>query len=300
MATHQGPVWPSKDGVSASSVGLPVGPWSTLLDFLTQRFPAIAREEWTARMQRGDVVDARGMPLRPDQPYQAHGKVHYYRSLPPEPHIPFEAVLLYQDEHIVAVDKPHFLPVTPGGRYLQETLLVRLKRQLGNDQLVPMHRLDRDTAGVVLFTCQPLLRDRYHALFRQRLVSKHYEAIAPWRADLALPTVHQSRLVAGASFLTMQEAGGEPNAETSIDVIEVKGDLARYSLRPVTGQKHQLRVHMAALGVPILNDRMYPHLHPDAAPDYTRPLQLLARSIAFLDPVTGQARHFASQRQLDW
>ncbi|MGZ3253140.1 MAG: pseudouridine synthase [Burkholderiaceae bacterium] len=295
----------TKNGVSPSCIALPKGDWRTVTDFLTHHFPNIPKSEWLARIARGDVLDAQGIAVVPEQPYQAYSKLYYYRSLPSELRIPFEEVVLYQDDYLVVADKPHFLPVTPAGRYLQETLLVRLKQKLNIDTLTPMHRIDRETAGLVLFVIQPHTRDRYQALFRKRQIAKRYEAIAPWRPELTLPMTYRSRLVEAESFMKMRETEGEPNAETTIELIEVNGNLAHYNLRPGTGQKHQLRVHMAALGMPILNDQIYPTHHPEfiessenAEPDYSSPLQLLAKSLAFTDPVTGQSRQFESRRTL--
>lgn len=287
------------NGVGRSCVALPAGPWATQLEFLLHRFPQIERGEWLARMQRGDVTDARGSLVQPDTPFTPHVKLYYYRRLPVEPRIPFDEVVLYQDELIVVADKPHFLPVIPSGRYLQETLLVRLKRKLGIDTLAPVHRIDRETAGLVLFTVQPASRGRYQALFRERVVEKCYEAIAPHRADLPWPVIRATRLEEGDSFMTMREVPGEPNAETHIELIESGGELARYALRPLSGKRHQLRVHMAALGLPILNDLIYPTLQPDTLePDYSRPLQLLARILEFTDPVSGELRRFESRHRL--
>jgi tRNA pseudouridine32 synthase/23S rRNA pseudouridine746 synthase len=296
---------PTRNGVGPSCVGLPsgtAGTWPTITDFLAQRFPAIARAVWLQRMREGLVVDEHGALVTPERPFQGPLRVYYYRELAHEPRIPFDEAVLHQDEHLVVVDKPHFLPVTPSGRYLQETLLVRLKRRLGIATLQPIHRIDLDTAGVVVFSIQPASRDAYHALFRQHEVAKQYEAIAPWRAELALPCVRRSRIVAGTPFFRLCEAAGAVNAETRVELLEVRGTLGRYRLQPATGRKHQLRVHMAALGLPIVNDRFYPHLVDAADDDFSRPLQLLARSIAFADPVTGQARRFESARRLslDW
>ena len=292
---------PTRDGVGPSCISLPVGPWPRVIDFLVQRFPTVSRDEIEARMVRGDVVDELGDYVLPERPYTAHLKLFYYRSIEIEDRIPFDEVVLFQDDHVLAVDKPHFLPVTPGGRYLQETLLVRLKRKLGIDSLAPMHRIDRETAGVVLFTIQPHTRSKYHALFEQRAVRKHYQAIAPWRADLPLPMTHRSRLIEGDSFMRMCEAEGEPNSETGIELLEVMGELARYRLIPLSGKKHQLRVHMAALGMPIVNDKIYPIHHSIAQiedGDYSKPLQLLAEAISFVDPISGQPREFASRQCL--
>lgn len=292
----------SRNGVGPSSVALPPGPWTSVMDFLVEQFPAIPHSEWMARMQRGEVLDAQGQALTETSAYLPNSKIFYYRSLPLEPRIPFDEVVLYQDDYLVAVDKPHFLPVTPAGRYLQETLLVRLKNSLGIDTLAPMHRIDRETAGLVLFTIQPHTRNLYQTLFRERSVSKSYEAIAPYRADLVLPTTYRSRLLESAAFMKMEEVAGAANAETTIDLIEVKAALARYRLEPVSGQKHQLRAHMAALGIPIVNDRIYPELYPDqgAAQDYSQPLKLLAKAISFTDPVSQQLHQFKSRQKLEF
>jgi len=289
---------PTRHGVSPSCVGLPAGPWPTITDFLLQRFPAITREVWLQRMQDGLVVDEFGAAVTPERRYRGHMRVYYYRALDEEPRVPFEATVLFQDEHLVVADKPHFLPVTPSGHYLQETLLVRLKNSLGLNNLIPIHRIDRETAGLVLFSIKPTERDAYQALFRQHEVTKHYEAIAPWREGLGFPLTRKSRIVQGEPFFRQAEAPGESNSETHIRVLEVSGDKARYALSPVTGKKHQLRVHMNALGIPIVNDRMYPPVQPTPDDDYRHPLQLLAKSIAFEDPVTGQARQFDSERNL--
>lgn len=290
------PPLPTRDGVGPSCVALPEGPWPTIAAFLVQRFPLIPADVWAARIANGEVVDEHGMSVTAQRPHQARLRVFYYRAIDAEPRIPFTETVVFQDELLVAVDKPHFLPITPGGRYLQETLLVRLKRSLGIDTLVPIHRLDRETAGVVVFSVQPATRGAYAQLFAQRQVSKHYEAIAPWRADLELPLTHRSRLVEDEHFMRMREVPGAPNSETRIELLEVLGDRARYSLSPVTGRKHQLRVHCSALGIPILNDLLYPRLFAQGSDDFTRPLRLIARSIAFHDPVTDQPRVFASPR----
>lgn len=291
---------PDRDGLGASAVALPAGDWVTVLDFLAHRFPAIKRDEWLRRMASAQVLDERGAGVAADTPYRAHSKVFYYRRQDCEPRIPFAATVLFQDDWLVVADKPHFLPVTPAGRYVQETLLVRLKRQLGIATLAPIHRIDRDTAGVVLFSVQPDTRDTYQRMFRERAVDKVYEAVAPWRADIAWPLTRRSRLIESPRFMQMQELDGDANAETRISVIAASGSTALYRLQPATGQKHQLRAHMAALGVPIVNDRIYPVLQAAdlTLTDFSAPLQLLARSIAFRDPVNGQQRYFESTRSL--
>ena len=291
---------PTRHGVSPSCVGLPAGQWPTVLDFLVERFPAIARTVWLQRMAAGEVVDEFGLAVTPDRSYRGHLRVYYYRALPDEPRVPFEANVLFQDAHLVVADKPHFLPVTPSGHYLQETLLVRLKNLLGMDALSPIHRIDRETAGLVLFCVQPAERNAYQALFRDKVVNKHYEAIAPWRAEVNLPLVRCSRIVEDEPFFRQREVPGPVNSETRVDVIEVRGARALYALNPVTGKKHQLRVHMNALGLPIAGDRMYPPVANTPDDDFSQPLQLLAKSIEFTDPVTGQLRRFESALTLRW
>ena len=289
------------DGVSASCVALPAGPWPLLVDFLAQRLPTVSYAGWRQRMAQGRVLDEDGSPVTAQQPYRPQTRVYYYRELPHEVHIPFEETVLFQDEYLVVADKPHFLPVTPSGRFVQETLLVRLKRKLGIENLSPIHRIDRETAGLVLFSIRPQDRGAYQALFRDKTVDKQYEAIAPARDDLPLPSVHRSRIEPDEKFFRQREVRGEPNSETHIERLETWGELARYRLSPVSGKTHQLRVHMNALGRPIVGDLFYPEVvhgpgHIDE--DYDRPLQLLARSIAFTDPITGALRRFESQRQL--
>lgn len=289
---------PTRHGVSPSCVGLPAGHWPTITDFLVERFPAIAREVWLQRMHDDLVVDEFGEKVSAERPYRGHMRVYYYRALGEEARIPFDETVLYQDEHLVVADKPHFLPVTPSGHYLQETLLVRLKNRLGIKDLIPVHRIDRETAGLVLFCVQPAERDAYQALFRRQEVTKHYQAVAPWRGDIGFPLTRESRIIEDQPFFRQREIAGEPNSRTLVDVIEVRGETALYALSPVTGKKHQLRVHMNALGLPLVNDRMYPPVQHTPDDDYRYPLQLLAKSIGFTDPVTGQARCFESRLTL--
>ena len=276
------------------------GRWPTILDFLDEKFHGVSREEIVDRMARGDVRNADGTPALPTQPYRAQQKLYYYREIADEPKIPFTESILFEDELLVVADKPHFLPVTPAGRFLQETLLVRLKRRLGIEALAPMHRIDRETAGLVLFTKQAEMRGAYQTLFEFRAVQKTYEAWAGWRDDLALPMVYRSHLQVGGHFMRMREAIDDraANSETAISLIERRGDSAHYRLEPMTGKKHQLRVHMASLGIPILNDQIYPiHVTADAQ-DLSRPLQLLAAAISFRDPITGVERTFESRLSL--
>jgi tRNA pseudouridine32 synthase/23S rRNA pseudouridine746 synthase len=289
---------PVVHGVAPSYLWLPHGSWDGMLAFLVERFPQVSEASWRDRMARGQVVDRAGAPLSPDSPVRAGGRIWYYRELDAETPIPFQEQVLYRDEHLVVVDKPHFLPMTPSGRFVRETLLVRLKATLGIPELTPIHRLDRETAGVVVFSANAASRGAYQSLFQKRAVSKVYEALAA-PLDLAYPYTHRSRMVDADQFFLMREEAGEPNSETIVEMLETHGELALYRLRPRTGRKHQLRVHMASLGAPIANDAFYPVALPCRGDDFTRPLQLLARSIAFPDPLTGEVREFASERRLD-
>ena len=199
-------------------------------------------------------------------------------------------------------DKPHFLPVTPSGLYLHQTLLNRLKKKTGLQHLSPIHRIDRDTAGLVIFCIQPNERAHYQNLFRDRVVTKAYEVVAPYSEELSakLPMVYQSRLEESEHFLQMREVAGEPNADTYIELIEVVKPWAKYRLTPGSGKKHQLRCHLNALGIPIKFDQIYPVLTPyqEYDLDFSKPLQLLAKEITFVDPVTGENRSFVSRREI--
>jgi tRNA pseudouridine32 synthase/23S rRNA pseudouridine746 synthase len=276
----------------ASTVHLPAGHWTSVLDALSEHFAAISREQWLDRIARGRVLDGQGIAIAAQTPYRAGMRIHYYREVVDEPPNPFCETVLHVDEHLVVVDKPHFLPVTPAGGFVEQTLLRRLIRQLDNRELVPLHRIDRLTAGLVLFSASPASRAAYQALFRERRIDKRYEALAAPLPPLAFPHVRRSRMVTGEPFFRMQEDAGEPNSETRIEVVERGVDSWRYALFPVTGKKHQLRLHMAALGAPIIGDPWYPTLAERAADDHLRPLKLLAQELAFIDPRSGQPRRF--------
>ncbi len=287
-----------RNGVAASRLQLPPGPWSTVLEGLCARFPAIGRARWLDRFERGLVRDADGRALAADAAYCVGAELTYYREVEREAEIPFEETVLHADEHLVVADKPHFLPVTPAGRHVEQTLLARLVRRLGNPDLVPLHRIDRGTAGLVLFSASAASRAQYQALFPQRRISKRYEALAPALPEATFPLLCRSHLERGEPFFRMREGEGAANSETRIEVISRDVDCWRYGLEPVTGRKHQLRVHMAALGAPILNDPLYPDCRESMEDDYARPLKLLARSLQFVDPISGEERRFESRFEL--
>ncbi len=283
----------------ASALQLPPGPWPTLLEGLCARFPRIGRRQWQDRFARGRVLDVERRVLSADAPYQVGKTILYFREVVDEPRIPFDETVLHVDQHLVVADKPHYLPVAPTGRHVRETLLTRLVARLGIRELVPLHRIDRGTAGLVLFSADPRSRRAYQDLFRLRRIEKRYEAVAPALPGCVFPLVRESRLVKAEPFFRMREAEGEANAQTRIEILAAEGDWWRYALFPVSGRKHQLRVHMAAVGAPIRNDPYYPVLTAPAPEDYSRPLQLLARGLSFVDPLNGREREFESRRKLE-
>ncbi|MCL1501425.1 pseudouridine synthase [Xanthomonas nasturtii] len=289
------PARPMLDGILASQFQLPPGPWSTVLEALCACFAGVDAATWQERFARGLVLDAEGSALDASAPYRLGAEIQYFREVVDEPVIPFAETVVHADAHVVVACKPHFLPVVPAGAYVRETLLTRLVRRLDNPALVPLHRIDRDTAGLVLFSANPATRGIYQALFRERRIRKHYLAVAPPLPGLTFPYVHRSRLEPGEPFFRMREGVGEANSETVIDVV-ARGEHAwTYRLEPVTGRKHQLRVHMAALGAPILHDRFYPELEDQRPDDPERPQQLFAHTLAFDDPITGEPRSFTAR-----
>lgn len=269
----------------------------SLIDAMCAHYAEVPREELRQRFAQRHVYGADGQPLDPDTPFRAPFEVHYYRPFVETP-IPVREAILYEDEYLIAVDKPHFLPVHPAGKYLRETLVERLRQRLGCADLSPLHRLDRATAGVVLFARHAATRGAFQNLFRDRLVEKRYEAWAPPLPERVFPLDYASRLERHADGFRSEEVPGEPNAHTRIEVIERGDTLWRYALYPSSGQMHQLRAQMSALGAPIVNDHWYPVAQPSGPDDYSRPLQLLAESLAFDDPVTGARREFRSDIRL--
>ena len=295
------PPLPIVEGVGPSCVRLPAGPWKTVMEFFKERYPRVDFATWSARMAKGQVVDETGLRLNLASAYRVGACVFYYRELRCEEPIPFVERVIYQDEHILVADKPHFLPVIPAGRFLHETLLIRLRKQGQLEELVPLHRLDRETAGVVLFSLNPKTRGLYGSLFQDRKIQKVYEALAPAPSNLqglSFPLTRRSRIVRGEPFFRMKETAGEANSETHIEVLQHTASATLYQLIPITGRKHQLRVHLSALGIAIINDTLYPWTSFEREDDFSKPLKLLAKSISFQDPLSGQERYFESGLQL--
>lgn len=289
---------PQRHGLDAVRLRTPdTGGWASLRDHLVERLPRVAPERIDAMLVAGRFVGSDG-PFAPDAPFPPSTHVWFHRDLPDEPRVPFEIGVVHRDEHLLVVDKPHFLATIPRGRHVVETALVRLRHELDLPELSPAHRLDRVTAGLLMFVVRRADRGAYQTLFRDRGVRKTYQAIAPHRPELDLPRTVVSRIVKQRGVVRAFEQPGLPNAETRVELLDVRGALGRYRLVPATGRTHQLRLHMAGLGVPILGDHFYPVLSERALDDYRDPLQLLASEIAFTDPVTGGWRHFTSRLRL--
>ncbi|WP_309065751.1 pseudouridine synthase [Microbacterium sp.] len=301
---------PVRDGVGATRLHVPMeGPWPTVGAYMAERFFHLDPERLLRRFDRGEIVARDGSALTRETPLGAHEFVWYYREPPVERDIPFEIEVLHQDRDLVVADKPHFLPTTPGGKYLQNSALVRLRRLLGIPELTPIHRLDRATAGLLMFSTRPETRGAYQLLFENRRVEKVYEAVSalpvgwdpgsPALAGRRFPIVYRNHIEKlRAQVCVRVDDEREPNSETLIELLGWDDRVLHTQLRPHSGKMHQLRVHLAALGAGILNDGFYPELLPEAPDDFGRPLQLLARELRFEDPLTGEERDFRSRRTL--
>lgn len=295
---------PVKEGVAPSRVWLAPGPWRYMGQFIIERFKHVAKDDLLMRLQRGDIVTSTGKAIHYHTPYQAQQWLWYYRHVENEVSVPFEMPILFVNERIVVVDKPHFLASTPGGQYLKHTALTRVRQLFNDASITPIHRLDRETAGVLVFCRQPRYRGTYQRLFQDHLVDKSYEAIAPTCIGHLFPLRYQSNIQAPKGQFLVQQQPGAPNSDTFIRILAhwydaTYGAISWYQLQPLTGRKHQLRVHLQALGAPIINDSYYPTGQaPVAADDFSRPLQLVARHLAFIDPISHCYMQFKSKQQL--
>jgi len=313
---------PVRDGLNATRVVLPSNGdgsdgsprWDTVLDHLVHRFPDDERR-LREKVAAGEVVDHLGRPVAPDTAFAQHARVFLYRDPPVETRVPFEIEILYRDDDLVVVDKPHFLASIPRGAFIAESALVRLRRDLDLPELSPAHRLDRVTAGVLVLTVRPEVRGPYQTLFAERRVTKVYEAVAGVDPSLDLPRVVRSRIHKERGVMRASEVPGEPNSESLVELVDTREDpsgtgdggdgsrgcLGLYRLTPHTGKTHQLRLHMNSLGLPILHDNFYPTFYDVRPDDFSRPLQLVSRSIEFVDPLSGKQRRFETTRPLqEW
>lgn len=276
-------------------------PYPSILNFLSDRFPAVSREIWEKRITEGKVLDENARRITLETAYVPLRRIFYFREVPTEPVIPFAEKILHVDDDILVACKPHFLPVTPGGRYVDECLLNRLRKSTGIEDLAPLHRIDRDTAGLVLFSVNKKTRGLYGKLFLDSHIEKTYQALAacnPRQGKASWGIA--DRIVHGEPWFRMKIVPGAVNARSVINLVEVKGKTARFTLQPLTGKTHQLRLHMCKVGFGILNDRYYPELQAEGEDNFEAPLQLLAQRVRFKDPLSGMTREFQSERPLLW
>ncbi|MCO1579834.1 pseudouridine synthase [Crossiella sp. SN42] len=292
------PPLPQRFGLDPARMRLPEdGSWATVRAHLADRLPLVTPAVLDAMFIERRIADLNG-PLELDAPYVPGGVVWFHRELPVEAPVPYPIGIVHRDEHLLVVDKPHFLATIPRGKHIQQTALVKLRRELDLPELSAAHRLDRVTAGLVMFVINRADRGRYQTLFRDRLVHKEYEAVAPVNPGLVLPMTVRSRIHKERGVITAQEVDGPPNAVTTLELLEQRDGLGRYRLLPLTGRTHQLRLHLSRLGIPILGDDFYPEITDRPLDDFTRPLQLLAKTLRFTDPITGEDRHLTSRQSL--
>ncbi|MFC9836957.1 pseudouridine synthase [Rhodococcus sp. NPDC127530] len=291
---------PVRNGLGPDRIRMPAGDGAkTVAEFLVETFPD-ERAHWLSLIDGGEVVDEHGRVVDRGTRYAPTRFVYFYRDPAPEIPVPFEIDILHRDDHLVVIDKPHFLATIPRGAHITETAVVRLRRALDLPDLTPAHRLDRMTAGVLVFLIRREDRRPYQELFVSQQVTKEYEAVAGHDPALAFPRTIRSRIVKEHGIMTATEEPGEPNSETVVDLIETREERARYRLLPKTGRTHQLRLHMSSLGLPIEGDNYYPDFHRSEPGDFSTPLRLLARAIEFTDPRSGEVRRFESRRTLGW
>ena len=289
---------PSKLSLPQTNPGV-----TTVLEYLALKFPTITSDVWKQRIADGKVHWHDGSLISANSPFAAQQRVYYYREVDSEPVIPFVEKIIFQDELILVAYKPHFLPVTPGGEYVEECLQSRLRNKTGNQQLQAVHRIDKATAGLVLFSVSPNSRQHYHHLFESHQVNKTYQAIASTNGNP--PKINQqweinNRLEKAGTRFLMHIVEGQANSHSRIRCLQCSADKALFELNPITGKTHQLRLHMQSLGWPLLHDTYYPQLLQPVKPDdYSKPMQLLAQQLKFTDPMTQQIRSFSSDTQLN-
>lgn len=292
---------PPRHGVDAQRIRMPQdGPWPTLRDHLVERLArGLDAAEVDRKLAAGGFVDAQGRPVAPDAPFVPRSVVWAHRDLPDEVQVPFEIDILHRDDRIVVIDKPHYVATMPRGRHVVQSALARTRVLTGLSRLTPAHRLDRPTAGVLMFTTEQRWRGAYQRIFAAGQVHKEYLAVASVREDLELPLVRRTHVAKDHGTHQAREVpDAAPNAETLVELVSRRGDLGLYRLTPRTGRTHQLRCQLSGLGIPIVNDPLYP-VERDLPPDlFDEPLQLLAAVLEFDDPVDGRRRRFVTRRQL--
>jgi len=290
--------YPSKFSLPEKNPGV-----NSVLEYLIIRFTNVKPQIWQQRIADGKVHWHDGSLIKENTPFKAQQRVYYYREVENEPIIPFEEEIIYQDSEIIVAYKPHFLPVTPGGIYINECLQSRLRRKTGLDCIQAVHRLDRVTAGLVLFSINPATRNLYHNLFAERKIEKTYHAIANIKEDSITQVAGQewtvkNRIVQTDPKFLMKISKGMVNSHSIVSCLKQSKDKALFELKPITGKTHQLRLHMQTLGWPLLHDKYYPSLQKESQDDYSCPLQLLAKELRFIDPLTHKLKIFLSKKNL--
>ena len=303
---------PIRDGLNASRVRVPaeadgisaIAFIRHLIESQTHRHPDDDDAAIAARFTDQLVVTRDGSPLAPQQPLPAGTDVWFYRTPREEPPIPGKIGIVHQDDDLVVIDKPHFMATIPRGQHITQTATVQLRKMLGIPELVPAHRLDRLTAGLLVFTTRPDIRGAYQDLFQHRRVTKRYLALAPI-INLDFPHTIKNRILKEPGIVQAWVVDGEPNAETIVEGIEPTSlfdDLGRqlgvWKLRPITGRTHQLRLHLNGLGTPIVGDSLYPVFTRPADDDFSHPLQLLSSELQFIDPLSREERAFSTKLRL--
>src|SRR5262245_35571522 len=269
----------------------------TIFEYLLARFPQVSATIWRERVSRGLITLSDGTTLEEHSLYRHGITVFYRKEVPSEPASLEEPLIVYRDDEILVVDKPHGIPVTPSGQYVERSLFIRLQTITGLPDLEPIHRLDRETAGLLLFTIKADARAHYHRLFAEGRIEREYVAVA--HVDSRPQETHwriENRMEAGEPWYRQRIVEGQINSITEIELVNLRAGLGRFRLFPKTGKKHQLRVHMASIGCPIVGDPFYPAIREKR--DGDTPLQLLAKRLAFVDPLTGVARSFTSARTI--
>ncbi|GAA4356089.1 pseudouridine synthase [Kangiella marina] len=274
--------------------------YATVIDFLVSHFPHISKQTWLQRAANGKLFWKDGASIAIDTQYQANRLVGYYREVVAEPKIPFEETIIESNSHFIIAHKPPFLPVMPGGVFVNECLQERLIKRTGIKALQAVHRLDRDTSGLVLLSTNPDTRHQYHQLFADRTISKRYQAVSNLKSSESIVGKtwqvknYLRRSVPQFLFENCEDSNEGQYAESHIQCIEQSAKKALFTLSPLTGRTHQLRLHMMSIGFSIENDRFYPTLQPKQPDNYQQPMQLHAKSLAFTDPISGKALEFHS------
>jgi len=273
-------------------------PPSTIFEYLVERFPHVPSTSWLDRFSSGTITDAQGSSLTPDNPYRYGLTVYYERENTHEPAAAETETILFQDSEILVADKPHGMPVTPAGAYVHRCLLHRVAQTTGISTIAPIHRLDRETAGVVLLSLNPQNRGQYHGLFARGEITREYLAVAPLPDTTQRAWRVENRIGPGDPWFRQQIIEGPPNSATAIALLSTSDGRGLFRLLPSTGKKHQLRLHMASIGAPVEGDPLYPVMRDRDLPSPR--MQLLANRLTFTDPCTGTERDFPTGMCLNW